>query len=70
MELKDLTATQKFLMGWLQEKPHHKFIGNSRNEMNVLASLGVARYAGNLQYELTDSGKELLKEHEYSLELV
>lgn len=64
MELKDLTNVQKFLMSWLSEQPDVKTIGYLRLEMNTLASLGVVRYAGNLQYEFTESGTKLLKEYE------
>lgn len=64
MKLKDLTNVQKFLMSWLFQQPDVKLIGYLRLEMNILASLGVVKYAGNLQYEFTESGMELLKEHE------
>jgi hypothetical protein len=61
MEWNDLTRLEKFLLRWGTKSPDRKYIEESRLAMNTLASYGLVRPGGNLQYELTPAGEDLLK---------
>lgn len=60
MEIEELSAFQNFLLWTINIRPEMKCIGLIRDEANILAAYGLLRFAGNLQYEITQEGKELI----------
>ena len=61
-KLEDLTTHQKLLLRVLAEEPETKHIGLCLRDCNIMAAIGVAKYAGNMKFELTPLGIELYAE--------
>lgn len=65
MDSKDLTTVQLNLIYRLNKNPRHKYIADARAELNILSAYGLVRDAGNLQYELTSAGEDIVKEFKF-----
>lgn len=68
MELKELSATDKFFLLWCKDHQEEKYTGVALDAMNLLASYGLAYWRGGLKYDLTSAGYELAIEWDKHLE--
>lgn len=62
MKAEDLSNSDKFFLNFCLDSPYWKYIGVDRLAMNTLSSYGLVKDTGNMQYELTEEGKALLKQ--------
>lgn len=61
MEPEDLTTDEIFFLNMCNDNPSFRYTGTIRTAINTLCSYGLVDSLGNLQYEVTDRGREMLQ---------
>lgn len=64
MKVADLNTKERIALNYIAHFPSKKYTQSWGNLANTLASYGLLRYAGNMQYELTKEGSEIIVEIE------
>lgn len=62
MKATDLSIDEIAHLKMCNEHPEFQYAGINRTTLNTLNSYKLVEYAGNLKYEITKQGKELLSE--------
>lgn len=62
MEATELTTDEIFFLNMCKDNPEFKYTGMFRKSINTLCSYKLVEYAGNLQYNITKEGENILQQ--------